>query len=63
MKNIELARTPTGYSIRLVGDAELMAAFGTDTIPLPYTTLMPAKDVEVKVRQSNPDANVYWKRR
>ena len=53
---ITLIRTSTGWSAKFSGDAaeEVLAAFGTDTIPTAFTAAAPAKKVEQQLRAMWP---------
>ena len=53
-KVIEIFLVPTGWVARFVDDRKIIDAFGTDTIPLPFTAVAPVEMVEQQVQKLNP---------
>lgn len=52
-KRIELFKNETGWNARFIGDSEIVSAFGTDTIPTPFSAAAPAAKVKASI-EANP---------
>ena len=53
-KVIEIFVVPTGWIARFVDDEKIMDAFGTDSLPLPFTAVATVEEVEQQVQKLNP---------
>lgn len=58
MKKITLIRTMEGWMATFHGDQSVIDAFGTDTIPTPYTAQAEAAVVVNAIRRLNPTCQV-----
>lgn len=54
-KRIELIRGANEWMARMVGDADLVRLFGTDTWPTPFPPTMAAGDVLERIQELNPE--------
>ncbi|HEX6827311.1 MAG TPA: hypothetical protein VF077_13410 [Nitrospiraceae bacterium] len=58
MKRIMIYRTPTCWMADFHGDAEVMAALGTDQVPTAFTASADRTRVLAEIQRLNSDANV-----
>jgi len=56
MKTITLSRRAQGWMATFKNDAEVLALFGTDTLPTSYTTEAETNEVVSAIQRLNPDA-------
>ena len=54
MKTIKLIHSETGWLARF-DDHEIVAIFGTDTIPTPFTEKAPPMMVKAEIEKRNPE--------
>ena len=60
MKTIKLINSKQGWLARFENDTEIMALFGTDTIPTPYTEKAMPSMVKAEIEKRNPGYNVVF---
>ena len=60
MKTIKLINSKQGWLARFENDTEIMALFGTDTIPTPYTENASPSMVKNEIMDRNPGYNVVF---
>ena len=60
MKIIKLINSKSGWLARFENDAEIMALFGTDTIPTPFTEQASPMMVKREIEVRNPGYNVIF---
>ena len=58
MATIILKKEVTGWCAQFVNDTQVIAAFGTDTIPTAFTSSAPFEMVEREIKKLNPHHNV-----
>ena len=60
MKIIKLINSKQGWIARFENDPDIMALFGTDTIPTPYTEKASPMMVKTEIMARNPGYNVIF---
>mgnify|MGYP001360769564 CR=1 FL=1 len=55
MKQIILSKSATGWNAQFINDPDVLAAFGTDTIPTAYTAAANASTVLDAIARLNPN--------
>ena len=60
MKEIRLISSPKGWLARFIGDKEVIEAFGTDTIPTPFTQSAYPMEVFRTIERLNPGYKVSF---
>ena len=60
MKTIKLINSRSGWLARFENDDEVTAAFGTDTIPTPYTETALPMEVLQEIQKRNPEHRVIF---
>lgn len=59
---IILRNETTGWCAQFVNDTQVIAAFGTDTIPTAFTSSAPFEMVQRAIQKLNPHHNVIGER-
>ncbi len=60
MKEIKLIHSPKGWFAKFIGDNDIINAFGTDTIPTPFTQSAYPLEVLRTIERLNPDYKVSF---
>lgn len=59
-KTIKLINSKSGWLARFINDVEVVEAFGTDTIPTPYTENASPMFVLAEIKKRNPEHTVIF---
>ena len=60
MKTITLSKDSRSWLATFHGDAEMVAAFGTDTVPTPFTIEADVSEVVNLIVTRNPGRQVWY---
>jgi hypothetical protein len=60
IKRITLSKDFRSWLATFHGDAEMVEAFGTDTIPTAFTTEANAEEVAAAIAAKNPDHQIWY---
>lgn len=60
MKQIKLINSKNGWLARFENDADVIMAFGTDTIPTPFLETASPMIVKAEIQKKNPNYEVIF---